>query len=383
MVTVETLRGYVLEELLAKLLHASGYRLLVSANQDQEALIVGKHGLLVRGRGANHQADVLGELVLPTPFSLPVRLFVEAKYRRTRIGLPHVRNAHGVVHDINEQYASVTVRRDAVPMRRYQYQYALFSASGFSLDAQQYALAQQISLIDLSSPEFDSILSAAHRTAEHMLAIAREYNVRPFPVEQVRTTLRFALGSWTASTADDVVSTADLADVVDGGRDPQVIEHLARLVDQHTQAREGRGDVPSVALARVGADLAITVRRLDQSLLLGFPAAPFVLTLRPNYPGALAEYVSRQGPDIQVNIQFASRGNAAGDWVIVPADGSDGFRLRFTLPTLLADWLLNSDGAATLRARDVKAALLSSISVFQGGQVVRLLFKPHWRSGAN
>lgn len=229
MVTVEALRGYVLEELLAKLLHASGYRLLVSADQDQETLTIGKHGLLVRGRGVNHQADVLGELVLPTPFSLPVRLFVEAKYRRTRIGLPHVRNAHGIIHDINEQDASVTVRDDAVPMRRYQYQYALFSASGISLDAKQYALAQQISLIDLSSPEFGSLLAAAHRTAEHLLAMADEYNVRPFPVEQVRTTLRFVLGSWTASIADDAVYTADLADVVDGWRDPQAIEHVARL----------------------------------------------------------------------------------------------------------------------------------------------------------
>lgn len=77
-----------------------------------------------------------------------------------------------------------------------------------------------------------------------------------------------------------------------------------------------------------------------------------------------------------MNIRFASHGNAAGDWVIVPADGSDDFELRFTLPDLLADWMLNSDGAATLRARDVKAALLSSISVIQRGQVLRLLFQP-------
>lgn len=371
MITVDALRGYVLEELLAKLLHASGYRLLVSAHQDPDALTPGRHGLLVRGRGADHQADVLGELVLPTPFSLPVRLFVEAKYRRrTRVGLPEVRNAHGVVHDINEQYTSAAARRHTMPMRRYLYRYALFSATGFSRDAQQYALAQQISLIDLSSPAFTDLLSAAHRTAEQMLTVANESDVPSFPIGHARATLRFALGTWTASTHD-------LIDVEDAWRNPQMIDYLARLVDQHTEDHEGQqGGVPSASFARVGVNLAIAVGRLRQSLLLGFPTAPFVLTLRPNHPDALAEYASRHGPDVRVNIRFAAHGKAAGDWVIVPADGSDDFELRFTLPDLLADWMLNSDGAATLRARDVQAALLSSISVIQHGQVLRLLFQP-------
>jgi hypothetical protein len=376
MITLEALRGYILEELIAKLLHGSGYRLLVSAHQDSDALIQDKRGLSVRGRGANHQADVLGELVLPTPFSLPIRLFVEAKYRRSKsVGLPEVRNAHGVIHDINEQYASASAQRHAVPMRRYQYQYALFSATGFSRDAQQYALAQQISLIDLSSLVFADLLSAAHRTAEQMLEIANELDVQSFSIGQARTTLRFALGTWTASTPD-------LVDVDDVWRSPQTVQYLARLVDQHSEDDEGRqAGVSSVWLARVGADLAISVGRLRQSLLLGFPAAPFVLALRPNDPGALAEYASRHGSDIRVNIRFATRGKAADDWVIVPADGSNGFELRFALPNLLADWILNPDGAATLRARDIKAALLSTISIIQGGQLVRLLFQPHWRSG--
>src|SRR5262245_57113064 len=165
MIALEALCGYILEELLAKLLSTSGYRLLVSPHQDPDALMQDKHGLVVRGRGANHQADALGELVLPTPFSLPIRLFVEAKYRRRNpVGLPEVRNAHGVIHDINEQYASASAWGRAVPMRRYQYQYALFSTTGFARDAQQYALAQQISLVDLSGPVFADLRSAAQQT---------------------------------------------------------------------------------------------------------------------------------------------------------------------------------------------------------------------------
>src|SRR5262245_17624554 len=375
MITSEALRGYILEELLAKLLTASGYQLLVSAHQDPDALMQDKHGLVVRGRGANHQADVLGELVLPTPFSLPIRLFVEAKCRRRKsVGLPEVRNAHGVIHDINEQYASTTARHDVVPMRRYQYQYALFSTTGFSRDAQQYALAQQISLIDLSSPVYADLRSTAHRTAEQMLTIANELDVRSFSIGWARTVLRFALGTWTASTLD-------VGNIDDVQGDRQTVRDLARLVDQHSEDDEGRpAGVASALFARIGADLAMSVEGLRESLLLGFPTAPFVLALRPNHPAALAEYVSLHGPVIQVDIQFAASGKEADDWVIVPADGSDGFELRFTLPNLLADWILNPDGAATLRARDVTAALLSTISIIQGGQLVRLLFQPYQRS---
>lgn len=97
MVTLEALRGYILEEMLARLLHTNGYRLLVSPEQDPDALSFNKQGLVARGRGADHQADVLGELTIPTPFSLPLRVFVEAKYRQAKPGIRDVRNAHGVI----------------------------------------------------------------------------------------------------------------------------------------------------------------------------------------------------------------------------------------------------------------------------------------------
>jgi hypothetical protein len=61
MVSESALRGYVLEEILARLLSRSGYRLLVKASQDAAALRDGRHGLLVRGRGSDHQADALGD----------------------------------------------------------------------------------------------------------------------------------------------------------------------------------------------------------------------------------------------------------------------------------------------------------------------------------
>jgi hypothetical protein len=104
-----------------------------------------------------------------------------------------------------------------------------------------------------------------------------------------------------------------------------------------------------------------------------------VLALSPDDPAALSAYVARHGPDVEVTIEFATRSQITGDWVIVPADGSRTFQLRFALPAVLADWLLRDDGAAVLRARDVKADVLSSIAVFLDGRLVRLLFSPRRR----
>jgi hypothetical protein len=95
LMSIETLSGYVLEEALCQLLRQNGYRLLRHAADDPDALRDSGRGLLVRGRGAEHQADALGDLLLPSPFSLPIRLFVEAKNRGTKAQLRDVRNAQG------------------------------------------------------------------------------------------------------------------------------------------------------------------------------------------------------------------------------------------------------------------------------------------------
>lgn len=82
MSTPAQLRGYLLEEALAWLLRNSGYRLLVDQSQDPDELVLNGNGLCVKGRGAEHQVDVLREFAFTPAFSLPIRLFLEAKFTR-------------------------------------------------------------------------------------------------------------------------------------------------------------------------------------------------------------------------------------------------------------------------------------------------------------
>lgn len=120
----DTLRGYVLEEVLARLIQNTGYRLLVDATQDVEELENRPNGLAVRGRGGSHQVDVLGELLWIPAFTFPLRLIVEAKARKGTTGIGDVRNAVGVVSDVNQNYTRTSGAR-RVLIQKYSYRYAV------------------------------------------------------------------------------------------------------------------------------------------------------------------------------------------------------------------------------------------------------------------
>ncbi|MFE3195077.1 hypothetical protein ACFXHA_39145 [Nocardia sp. NPDC059240] len=398
----ETIRGHVLEELLARLLQRNGYRLLVAADQDPEALKDSELGLLVRGRGADHQVDVLGELDLPLPFSLPIRLFVEAKYRKAKTGLPMVRNASGTLHDVNETFGAIPPDTDRLPLRRYHYRYALFSASGFTTPAQQFALAHQISLVDLSNPGFAPLLTAADDLAAETVALIEQSRVSRFPLRQFRTALRHVLGTWPASVSDEDFSELShlisnlrpgrsaetVPGVVSMTTDYGVAQRSTRIAESLNGLRDQSGDgdaddsegfaplreFPTYQLASTMAGLATD--HLG-SLVLGFPPAAFVLVLVADDSAAFDAYLSAvQGTDVRVHLEFAERHKVSRDWVIVPADGSDAFRLRFTLPELLAKWMFEG-GVPTWSIRDIKATMFSSIALFRANRVIRLVYEPH------
>ena len=182
MATISQIRGMLLEEALLRLLQTSGYQTVNKANSDP-TLKDGHSGLEVMGRGSKHQIDAVADFSITPPFSYPQRLLVEAKcYAETRpVGLPILRNAVGVLKDVGEYWVS----RDGLPPKtRYHYNYALFSASGYSANAEQYAYAHDIYLIPLSNSKYiqmiiDSIraLSYTHFGAPQWNSINMEMSV--------------------------------------------------------------------------------------------------------------------------------------------------------------------------------------------------------------
>jgi len=342
----------LLEEALAWLLRNSGYRLLVHAKQDPDELEMQHGALHVRGRGAIHQADALGEFAITPGFSLPIRLFLEAKYYRSRCQLQVVRNAHGVVHDVNENFIQIGSSR---PRRRFQYAYALFSASGFTVPAQEYALAQQISLIDLSGESFNWLREAVWIAASELYTLRDKYHIRTFPVSWMRTEIRGLLGTAITSGPEPFLEPGTTAS---------------------TNAPRFR-----ITAQEVIAEFTSKLRmRESTELILGFPAAPFILPLASDDPAQFIAYI-KQHPAHAVRLRRRGSGQDA-EWTATPAGTQENtYKVSFKLPEKVESWISENEKWRRARTADVKGDLLSRITIYRHSsgetQIYQLRYEPN------
>lgn len=241
---------------------------------------------------------------------------------------------------------------------RFHYRYSLFSTSGFSNAAQNFALAQQISLIDLRGAAFEPLRIAIDSCAKDILDLAGQHHVEPLPIGHIRTAFRLALGTWSETT--------DLEASLDN-------EDLAGEVNPATAEAEL---LPGRSLRAIATDFATD---LQENLILGFPNASFILVLQPDDQFSFYRWIANEPSSIGVDIKFAERGNAAGDWVIVPHNAPKSALLRFGLPERLTTWLLAVDGSELERARIAKRQLLSTITIFVQDRAYSLRFQPSTR----
>lgn len=158
MARISNIKAALLEEAILYLLEESGYstvKPVANIHRIDPYLRNAHHGICVMGRGEMHQIDAIADYAFPPPFSNPLRLLCEAKYsERAKVGIGIIRNAVGVKKDVEEYFRPH--RRP--PSYRYHYQYAVISSSGFTAKAQNYAYAQDIYLLDLSSNIYESII---------------------------------------------------------------------------------------------------------------------------------------------------------------------------------------------------------------------------------
>lgn len=304
----------------------SGYELLVAAEQDPDELVSHGGDLRVRGRGTSHQVDVLGEFAFTPAFSLPVRLFLEAKFYRTKCKLQVVRNAHGTLADVNQNFVA---RPGSRPRRRFQYCYALFSANGFSAEAEAYALAHQISLIDLSIPGFAWLLKVVADGARRLHAAATLHGVTTFPVGVMRSRLRLLLG--TASTPPPLQPEV---------QPPQFAQDFDASIDGF---------------------VARLQQHADAELLLGFPPAPFVLPLAIEHRDTFISYALAH-PSHSVLLKPAR--SMSAEWEARPTGEPDRYRLTFSLPRGIETWIMENEDRRRGRVRSVKNNFLSTITVY-------------------
>ncbi|MET9567482.1 hypothetical protein [Streptomyces tauricus] len=330
MISEAALRGYILEEVLAWMLRSSGYEVLTAQDDGEEppwkTLEERNHGLVVRGRGAWHQADTLGQFRYVPPFSLPVRLFVEAKFTQNKVRLATVRNGHGVVHDVNENVMTTLTTHSGPrrPRTRYRYSYAIFSTSGFSQDAQEFALAHQISLVDLSMPDFRKLRTLVRAAAKDIHTAMGEMPAVGLPtVHEIRNYLRGPLlNLWELPVVTDPSLTTPLD-----------------VLAENLRSRSTLG------------------------LVLAFPAAPFVLGLASDDLYGFVNY-ARQHPTHSVRLRRLRQTGPHPVWQIRPLDAPAAYALTFGLPEQVETWILDQETSTSSRTRWVKESMLSAMTLY-------------------
>jgi hypothetical protein len=180
MASIPQVRGALLEEIVVLLLTRSGYR---HVRPGEEGTRGGGAGLEVKGRGSWHQIDAFVAPVHLHAFIHPIRLIVEAKcYEERVVDIRTVRAIVGTLLDISQNYFSEVMGGLEVQVQRFNYHAALFSASGYSTEAEQYAAAHQVFLIDYTNiPTIRPVIDALFTLDEDDLQggnVARLHEIR-------------------------------------------------------------------------------------------------------------------------------------------------------------------------------------------------------------
>lgn len=341
----ETLKGYILEEALTYLIRTAGYKLLTDKKQDPDNLQGGQAGLEVRGRGGWHQADVLGQLEMIPAFSYPFRLFLEAKHRGSKVDMPVIRSAIGIVTDVNQAPLTISSSVNLPYSQAYHYVYSVFSASGFEQAAIRMATSYLISLVDLSMEGYRKLLDDIDKTAEQVID---QFTDTQGLVKDVRHVMRTLLNTYSADIR---------------------IEPPNHRAGRYYQKLE-----------EVFSELVKTVRSYDR-LYVGTVNAPFILVLKASNPDKFENYaLNHKDSTHNVTIHWTDSVDNGRTWFIRPAyaDIDEAYELSFRLPDALSEWIFKIEKDKQDKAMQVKSIYFSSICVYVRGkgldQVVKLSF---------
>jgi hypothetical protein len=152
-------RGMLLEEALLFLLRESGYKTVDRVDKKDKTLSQSAAGIQVKGRATNHQIDAIADYQITLPFTYPNRLLVESKATTSSVGIEIIRNALGVLLDIQEYWVPT---KTLIQLRqRYHYQYAIASINNFTSEAEKFAFAHDIYLMPLARAGYFRPISVA------------------------------------------------------------------------------------------------------------------------------------------------------------------------------------------------------------------------------
>lgn len=341
MASINQIRGALLEEIVLLLLDRSGYR---SIKAGEEGTRNGRAGLEVEGRGSHHQIDALVSPVHSHAFIYPIRLMVEAKCETSPVGLPTVRSVVGTLFDINQNFLARRVGGGReVRVQRFNYHAAMFAANGYSDNAEQFALAHQVFLIDYSHvaamrPVVDALLALQ---IEDFSEVARRGGRRN--LTEIRNVFRSLIEIARLGPDVEIFSESGVAKVQD------------RLLPAVRQLRGSYyGMIEGIYPVHLISQREIPIRLIRQQGII-----PCEIRVS----------------DDEQTWAFEPSG--------IPHESADFFRLEFTIPEFIADMLnarteerhAREEAPRWLRIAQAKAENMSFVDVTAMDEGQLLLFR--------
>ena len=321
-------KGYLLEIVLTKLLKVNGYDLVTST--DNEIVDLPRNGLNVKGRGGYHQFDSLGTFRITPPFVYPIRLFLEAKfYSSNKVGIDRVRMGIGILQDVNTNYSTVQMTSEELKLPKYNYNYAIFSTSGFTDDAQRLAIAHKIYLIDLSSGYYEWIRDFINQIVDRLFVI-------------------------DGHSVEDINS-----DIFNDFK-----ENFSRWVDNSSYSQHHR--LLDFNIQQLVENEIVNKMQNIGSIYIASTKSSQIIALIPDDDRMFRNSLLIN-PHQEVTITWNENENDV--WIIEPTEGYEQYRLTFQLPSIIRDYIFNNSVNQDQRAFREKGksfGLLSFIAYLDG-----------------
>ena len=294
-------KGYLLEIVLAKLLKVNGYDLVTSS--DNEIRFLETNGLNVKGRGGYHQFDSLGTFRITPPFVYPIRLFLEAKfYTDNKVGIDRIRMGIGILQDVNTNYSTVEMTSEELKLPKYNYNYAIFSTSGFTNGAQRLAIAHKIYLMDLSSGYYQWIRDFINQIVDKLF-------------------IRYS------NSGDDISS-----DIFNDFK-----EYFSRWVNDLSYNQLYRWFDFNIQQSVVNE--FVNQMQNVRSIYIASTKSSQIIALIPDNDDEFRNSLLRD-PHQEVTITWNENENDV--WIVRPTRNYDRYRLTFQLPAIIRDYIFNN-----------------------------------------
>ncbi|MBV6375460.1 hypothetical protein HIU97_12070 [Enterococcus casseliflavus] len=296
----EQFQGYILEYGIAKLISGNGFTLI----QDDTLpdIEIRGNNLNLIGRGAPHQFDVLGQFKWHSPFIYPIRLFVEAKFRKKKVGIELVRAGVGILADVNQNYSTVNLNLSDIDINlpRYDYHYSIFSTSGFSLPAITMALAHKINLVDLRDASYKPLLDAIGQFTDIVFYLHQNNR------NQITAELATRYKNLVYNTFLNINTTFE-----DNEEDDELISYTLQNI--------------SNSISGIG------------TIYLATTSTPFIIALCPNNNRRFKESM-RRNPNQRIGITWQE---LESEWLIT--SDNEEFTLSFRLPESIKEYIFSED----------------------------------------